>query len=223
MAEEPIPPMMDQETLQPEQATRLLQRQQMLQEEAQAVLEELDLVNLLSASGSLRQVGSSTLGLMTWRDLDLAVSSPGLDIESIYELMRPLYTYPHVKQVNYLNQSGSYNTTGRSQNERYFFMVHHETRAGKEWKIDISFWLGEGSHPEPVHDALEQQLTPETRLAILWIKNACYQLPAYRDTFYSTDIYDAVMQHGVRTPIEFESYLARSARSMHSMNSKKHQ
>lgn len=216
MTEESIPPITDQETLQPEQAARLLQRQRMLQEEAQTVLAELDLVNLLSASGSLRQVGSSILGLMTWRDLDLAVSSPGLDIESIYELMRPLYTHPHIKQVNYLNQSGPYNITGRPQDERYFFMVHYETLAGNEWKIDISFWLGEGIHPEPIHEDLEQQLTPETRLAILWIKNACYQLPMYRKTFYSIDIYDAVMQHGVGTPNEFESYLASQNKSMYS-------
>ncbi|MBA2678755.1 MAG: hypothetical protein H0U76_10235 [Ktedonobacteraceae bacterium] len=215
MAEDPIPSRMDQETLQPEQAAQLLQRQQMLQEEAQVVLEELDLVNLLSASGSLRQVGSSTLGLMTWRDLDLAVSSPGLDVESIYELMRPLYTHQRVKRVHYLNESGSYNATGNPEQERYFFMVHYETLAGNEWKIDISFWLGLDIHPEPVQDALEQQLTPETRLAILWIKNACYQLPTYRSTFYSTDIYEAVAKHGVRTPKEFEEYLARSARSMY--------
>ncbi|GAC1450639.1 MAG: hypothetical protein NVS2B12_15880 [Ktedonobacteraceae bacterium] len=207
MAEDPIPPMLEQEVLEPEQATRLLQHEQVLQAEAQLVLEELDLVNLLRASGSLRQVGSSTLGLMVWRDLDLAVSSPGLDIESIYELMRPLYTSPQVKRVTYLNESGTYNTTGLPQHERYFFMVSYETSAGNEWKIDISFWLGEGIHPEPVQDTLEQQLTPETRLAILWIKQACYQLPAYRNTFYSTDIYTAVLQHGVRTPKAFASYL----------------
>jgi hypothetical protein len=202
---------MDQETLSPKQAAQFLQRQQMLQDEAQIVLKELDLVNLLSASGSLRQVGSSVLGLMTWRDLDLAVSSPGLDIESIYELMCPLYTHQCVKRVHYLNESGSYNTAGKPEQERYFFMVHYETLAGNEWKIDISFWLGQDTHPEPVQDALEQQLTPETRLAILWIKNACYRLPTYRSTFYSTDIYDTVMQHGVRTPKEFEEYLAERA------------
>ncbi len=211
MAEQPVLPGMDQETLLPEQATWLLQHQNTLQAEAQTVLEELDLVNLLSASGNLRQVGSSTLGLMVWRDLDLAVSSPGLDIESIYELMRPLYTHPQVLQMRYLNESGSYNSTGLPQFERYFFMVSYKMLAGNEWKIDISFWLGEGIHPEPVQDALEQQLTPETRLAILWIKNVYHPLPAYRDTIYSVDIYNAVLQHGVRNPKEFANYLANQA------------
>jgi len=216
VTEEPLT--MDQETLQPEQASRLLQQQKTLQEEAQVVVEELNLVNLLSASGNLRQVGSSALGLMVWRDLDLAISSPGLDIESIYELMRPLYTHSQVKQVRYINESGSYNATGLPQHERYFFMIYYEMLTGNEWKIDISFWLGEGIHPETVQDTLEQQLTPETRLAILWIKNVYHQLPTYRNTIYSIDIYEAVVQHGVRSPKEFARYLADQSTS-----SKRHQ
>jgi hypothetical protein len=36
-------------------------------------------------------------------------------------------------------------------------------------------------------------------LIILRIKDAWYQLPAYRREVSSIDIYDAVLQHGVRT------------------------
>lgn len=212
MSEEHIPPVIYQEMLRPEQAAQLLQRQSALQDEAQSVLEELDLVRLLSAAGTLRQVGSSVLGLMVWRDIDLAVSSPGLDIERAYELMRPLYTHPRVKQVRYLNESSLYNPTGLQLHERYYFAVHYDSQAGSEWKIDISFWLGEGIHPEPVQEALEQQLTPETRLAILWIKDIWYRLPTYRHDVCSTHIYDAVLQHGVRTPGEFDGYLVRQGK-----------
>ncbi len=89
MTNPPSPP--QQETLQPEHATRLLQRQDTLQREAQTVLAELELVTLLSKAGTLRQVGSSTLGLMVWRDIDLAVSSPGLSLADAFEAVRPLY------------------------------------------------------------------------------------------------------------------------------------
>ncbi|HKF37780.1 MAG TPA: hypothetical protein VKB35_12875 [Ktedonobacteraceae bacterium] len=191
MPEEHTPPLISHEILLPEQAAKLLQRQKMLQDEAQAVLKELDLVGLLSAAGILRHVGSSVLGLMTWRDLDLTVSSPGLNIERAYKIMHPLCIHPRVKQVRYFNESGSFNPTGLQLHERYYFAVLYDTPAGDGWKIDISFWLAEGIHPEPVHDALEQQLTPETRLAILWIKDTWYRLPAYRNEVYSTDMYDA--------------------------------
>jgi hypothetical protein len=203
----PSPP--DPETLQPEYATQLLQRQDILQCEAQTVLNEFELVPLLSKVGTLRQVGSSTLGLMVWRDIDLAVSSPALRFEDAFEVMRPLYLNAHVRQVRYLNESGSFNLTGQQIYERYYFACLYDTDMGNEWKLDISFWLGYDLHPEPVQDALEQQLTPEMRLTILWIKDIWYQLPAYRTEVYSTDIYDAVLQHNVRTPAQFDAYLAR--------------
>jgi hypothetical protein len=197
----------NQETLRSEQTEQLLRRQQMLQDEAQRVLKELNLVKLLSTAGVLKHIGSSTLGLMVWRDIDLAVSSPGLSIERTFEIMHPLLTHPCVKQVRYFHQSDRFKLDGLD--ERYYFMVFYEHYEQAEWKLDISFWLGKGIHPEPVQEHIEQQLTPETRLAILRIKDAWYQLPAYRQEVYSTDIYDAVLQHRVRTLTEFDDYLAQ--------------
>lgn len=209
MSEEQYPFIIDEETLQPERVTQLLHRQQELQDESQNVLEELNLLELLSDAGTLRQVGSSVLGLMVWRDIDLAVSSPGLNSARVWETMQPLCTHPRVRRIRYLNESGSYNPTNLSIDERYYFGVYCDTATGHEWKIDISFWLMPGIHPEPIHDAMKGQLTPETRLAILWIKDVWYQRPTYRNEVYSTDIYDAVLQHGVRTPGEFDRYLVR--------------
>lgn len=206
MAEDDISPGENQGRRQPEQGEQLLQRQRLLQDEAQRVLKELNLVELLSKAGVLRQTGSCVLGLMVWRDIDLSVSSPGLSIECAFEMMHPLLTHPRVKQVRYFHQSDHFKLTGLD--ERYYFMVFYEHHEQAEWKLDISFWLGEGIHPEPVHNAIEQQLTPETRLTILRIKDVWYQLPAYRSEVYSTDIYDAVLQHGVRTLTEFDHYLA---------------
>ena len=205
MTEELLPPVVHQETQQPEQDELLLQRQRLLQEEAQSVLKELNLVELLSTGGVVRQTGSTVLGLMVWRDIDLQVSSPGLSIEHAFEIMHPLLTHPRVKQVRYLHQSDHFKLA--DLDERYFFMVYYECPGQAEWKLDISFWLDEGVRPEPLHDAIEQQLTPETRLTILRIKDAWYQLPAYRSEVASTDIYDAVLQHGVPTLTEFDQYL----------------
>ncbi len=207
MNEELNYPILEQETLQPARITQLLQRQQELQDESQRVVKELNLLELLSKAGVVRQVGSSILGLMVWRDIDLAVSSPHISPERVFELIQPLFINPRVNRIRYLNETGEFNPTHLLKDERYYFGVYYYTQAGIEWKIDISFWLMQGIHPEPVHEAIEQQLIPETRLAILWIKDVWYQLPTYRNEVYSTDIYDAVLQHGVRTPVEFDRYL----------------
>ncbi len=205
MHEELLPPIVHQEVQQPEQDDLLLQRKRLLQDEAQSVLKELNVIELLSAGGVVRQTGSTVLGLMVWRDIDLQVSSPGLSIGRAFEIMHPLLMHPHIKQVRYLHQSDHFRLA--DLDERYFFMVYYERPGQAEWKLDISFWLGEGIRSEPLHDAIEQQLTPETRLIILRIKDVWYQLPAYRVEVASTDIYDAVLQHGVRTLPEFDQYL----------------
>ena len=54
---------------------------------------------------------------------------------------------------------------------------------------------------------IEQKLTPETRLIILRIKDMWWKHPSYRQEVSSVDIYDAVLQHGVRTLDEFDQYL----------------
>ena len=119
----------------------------------------------------------------------------------------PLLTHPCVKQVRYLNESGSFNPTGSPRDERYFFMVLYESGAESDWKIDISFWLVESVRPEPIHDMVVQKLTPETRLAILRIKDVWWKQPSYRQEVSSVDIYDAVLLHGIRTLNEFDQYL----------------
>jgi hypothetical protein len=201
-----------------EQDNELLQRQNMLQQEARAVVEELGIVAMLSKVGTVRVLGSSVLGLMTWRDIDIAVSSPGLTSTQAYEAMQPLLTHPRVKHTRYNNESGSYNPTGLTHDERYFFMVYYDRQAESDWKIDISFWLAPGIHPEPIYEAVKQQLTPETRLAILRIKDVWYKLPFYRQEVSSVDIYDAVLQHDVRTLDEFDAYLNERSKPIRAGN-----
>ena len=207
MSEEALSPEENHKIAQYQQGKQLLQRQQHLQDEAQHVLRDLNAIELLSNAGTLRQVGSSTLGLMVWRDIDLAISSPGLETKQAFEIMQPLLTHPYVKHVRYFQQSGRFRE--EDSDERYFFMLYYQRDQQPEWKLDISFWLGEGLHPEPVHEQIEQELTPETRLIILRIKDVWYQLPAYRQQVASTDIYDAVLQHNIKTLPEFDDYLAQ--------------
>ena len=199
--------MSEPETLTSEYKSFLHQRQNTLQAEAKMVLDDLKLIKLLSTLGSPILLGSSALGLMVWPDIDTAVSSPGLTIDQVMETMRPVYVHPRIKRVRYANEVGRFNPTGLALDDRYYFGVYYHASTGTEWKVDISFWSSVEEHPEPFHEALARQLTGETRLAILWIKDVWYRLPTYRDQVYSVDIYDAVLTHGVRTPAEFDEYL----------------
>jgi hypothetical protein len=191
----------------PEYAADLLRRQCALQAEVPSILEELDIVKLLRPHGTPLQMGSSSLGLMVWPDIDMCVSCPGLAIEHALETMRPIYSHPMVKRVQYLNEVGQFNSSGEVH-DRYYFAIYYHGANDIEWKIDISFWNAVEDHPEPVQDAVAKNLTEETRLAILWIKDIWHRLPTYQTEVFSVDIYDAVLEHGVRTPSEFDEYLA---------------
>jgi hypothetical protein len=89
-------------------------------------------------------------------------------------------------------------------------VARHETEAGDEWKIDVSLWSPEAPPGPSAHaEELRRRLTPETRLAILWIKDVWHRVPSYPDRVSGMDVYEAVLEHGVRTPEQFGRYLRR--------------
>src|SRR5215218_3334152 len=166
-------------------ARELLRRQDALQAEARGVVADLDLVPLLSRAGRVERVGSSVSGLMVWRDLDFGVLCRDLTAERAFAAIRPLLTHPRVTEFDYRNQ------TGRG-----------------EWKIDVSFWRSDAPRDYlPYAERLTRQLTAETRLAILWIKDVWHRLPTYPDAGGAVDVYEAVLRGGVRTPAQFDAYL----------------
>lgn len=185
----------------------LLQRQETLQAEARTVLDDLDLFRLLEEIGTPHQVGSVALGLMVWRDIDATVLCPSLDPEHSFGMMRPLVSHPRIRQLQFRNDTGHWNTAPELPDGLYWG-PQYVTDAGDEWKIDIWF-LHEGTRqPDMAHlETIPPKLTEETRLAILRIKDIWHKLPDYRSTVKSVDIYDAVLEHGVRTPDEFKDYL----------------
>src|SRR3989344_9525652 len=64
----------------------LLTQQNLLQKEGKEILEKLDLVNFLSQFGEVNIVGSYSLGLMVWRDIDFEVIVEKVDKEIFKKL-----------------------------------------------------------------------------------------------------------------------------------------
>ncbi len=189
-------------------AARLLEQQEILQAEANRLVEQLDLPTMVGGAGRFERLGSSVSGLMVWRDLDLGASCGWLSPERAWETMAPLAAHPRTTRVEYRNETGRLAPPELRGHGRYYFVARHETEAGEEWKIDVSLWAPE-SPPGPLAHAEEmrRRLTPETRLAILWIKDVWHRRSYYPDRVSGMDIYEAVLEHGVRTPEQFGRYL----------------
>jgi hypothetical protein len=186
----------------------LLVRQAALQAEAASVLADLDLFSVLGRAGRPVQTGSVALGLMVWRDIDVTILCPRLEVATVLEPHCALASHRGVRQVQFRNDTGAWNVDPAYPDGLYLG-VDYGTAGGHDWKLDLWFLLEGTTQYDLRHiETLPPRLTPVTRLAILRIKDAWYTRPAYRSQVRSYDIYEAVLDHGVRTPAEFEAHLA---------------
>jgi hypothetical protein len=198
----------EEEQLDVPTAVALLRHAEVLQAEAYQLVRHLDLLGILSHAGKPEQIGSSVSGLMVWRDIDFNVLCSERSLRRAVETMQPLLTNPRVTKLLYANESEGHTPAELQGDERYYFVTYYEMAAGHEWKIDISFWLSDHPRAHLTHlQYLAEHLTDETRLAILWIKDIWHHFPSYPYQVGGTDIYDAVLEHGVRTPAQFRGYL----------------
>jgi hypothetical protein len=190
-------------------AEEMLQRQDALQSEATAVCGDLGLDELLSAVGQPVRVGSSALGLMVARDVDITVICPALGpatAEAVAGIGARLAVHQRVRQVRFRDDTGHWNTDPAYPDGLYLGL-DYRSRPGHDWNLDIWFVDEPGRQPDLAHlTTLAPRLTPEARLAILRIKQARADRGAKMRGF---DVYRAVLDDEVRTPEQFEHWRAR--------------
>lgn len=194
--------------LDPAYAASLFARAEALQSEAGEVMRTLDLMSMLGVLGQPEQIGSSVSGLMVWRDIDVTVRCRDVTLERVWAALRPLLIDPRITRLTYSSETGTRSPSGEPADERYYFLIYYEPASGTEWKIDISAWTTDAPRPHLAQLAeLERRLTYETRLAILWIKDVWHRLPVYPYEVGGMEVYDAVLEHGARSPDDFDRYL----------------
>lgn len=183
--------------------TDLREREQQLQDEAAAVLADLDLLALVGQLGRPVQVGSVPLGLMVARDIDLTVLCADLDADRIFDAVRPLASHPRIRELRFRNDTGGWNVDP-DYPDGIYWGPRYRSETGEDWTLDIWFIHEQSRQFDLEHlESLPPRLTPELRLAILQIKEDCLGRPWYS----SYGIYAAVLDHGVRTPAAFRAHV----------------
>jgi hypothetical protein len=193
----------------------LVQRQEVLQAEARAVSLDLLLDERLSALGTPTWVGSAALGLMVRRDLDITVTCPALGIsvtEAVARLGAGLAVHPRVHQVEFRDDTGHWNNDPAYPDGLYL-RVEYRSPNGDDWTLDLWF-VDEPERQPDLADLrlMTPRLTPETRIAILQIKEAWADREEYGETVKSVDVYRSVLDDGVRTPEEFSRWCSTRRR-----------
>jgi hypothetical protein len=189
-------------------AATLYSRQDELQREADEVLIDLDLISLLSAVGEPVRVGSSAMGLMVRRDIDITVICTRLELNAVIEAGFSLANHPKVREIVFRNDTGHWNTDPNYPDGLYLG-IRYRSAAGDTWNTDIWFVDQPERQPDLAHlRTIPPRLDDQTRTAILALKAAWVGRPEYGSGVSSADVYSAVLDGGVRTLEQFDGWLA---------------
>jgi hypothetical protein len=173
------------------------------------VINELDLHTEFARYDPVLVTGSFISGLMVWRDLDvMLLGGPDLSPTEVLSAVAKIVALPGLVGFSYADERGSRSPTGERRDERYHVPMTYVRPSGT-WRLDLTFWLHDPHENVAAwHEALRESLTPQQRADILGIKDVWHRRPEYPDTIGGYEIYTAVLDHGVRTPQQFEAWLA---------------
>jgi hypothetical protein len=188
---------------------KLLKQQHDLQLEAEEVVEELKLDDLLTTAGKPVRVGSSALGLMAWRDIDITVICSKLNVDDVAQIASNVIAHRGVQELRFLNDSGRFRADLHYPDGLYLG-VRYTSLKGMDWNLDIWFVDEPEKQPDLKHvKTMPDRLTPELRKSILQIKSIWATHDEYGKKVKSYDIYKAVLDDRVRTPNQFDEWMEK--------------
>lgn len=184
---------------------RLLAGARRLREEAHALLYGKGVFDLIAAVGPARVVGSVDLDLMTWPDVDVNVRLPhDEDVSTFFDLGKAIAErYPAFKMG--FSRHSIRPDVPIDWGLYWGVRIPH---AGATWKLDL-WGVGEGDffRMADEHECLKRRLKGVDRLTVLRVKDHARRRPDYLGGM-SVRVYEAVTEHGVKTPEDFDAWLA---------------
>ena len=176
-----------------------------LKVEADDLLNNKKLLQTLRPYGKPHVAGSYFLDLMTWRDLDIYLEIDAMTQDRFFALGGQLSEVLQPTRMQFRNETLA-NTQGLPFG--LYWGIYLSSEGSQPWKIDI--WAVEENECRRLLlycDNIRQQLDKVSSQIILSIKSECCQDPDYRRLYTSTDIYESVLQGGVKDIDGFWKYL----------------
>jgi len=168
------------------------------------IVHELQIVEHWEAIGAhVNVVGSLRTGLLIHNlDIDFHIYSDPFLVINSFQAMGHIASNPHIHSISYQNLLDA-------EDRCLEWHAAYVSDTGESWQLDMIH-----IHPlspyvgifENVADRIQQALTPETKHAILAIKNA---VPVGQKVA-GIRIYQAVLRDGVRTYAEFSDWNAKN-------------
>ena len=188
-----------------------------LKEEALALLTETGAMDVLQSFGEPHFYGGYKLNVMAWCEVDIALIMDPLTAARVYSLLGALDECLHPAEAFLMNQLDHRYRRGPGNS----FHLDLRTEPSEDhgcWKLDMFCRAPSASgYSDAFGDRIEAELDDDKRRAIIEIKERFHHHPGYRtgvwvhhqpDHFFSSsDVYDAVIQDGIRSYDEFSDYI----------------
>ncbi|WP_163509212.1 hypothetical protein [Fodinicola acaciae] len=184
----------------------LLARADSLTAEAAEVVRAVDFSGHFNVFGDPVVIGSAVSGLMVTRDLDVMFTAPYVTTAEVFVALAGISGDGRLLAADFRDERGD-RRPGPAITDERFYVVGEYLHGGRLWKIDITIWLHIVDRPHRHAAEALRNASPEQRLAILRIKDRWRHSVNYPYAVSGTDVYTAVLDHGVRTDEEFSSYL----------------
>lgn len=178
----------------------ILERANRTRQRAQAILDDLGLLEKWGRFGRPVLVGAVSFDLAVAPDLDMEIYCPDLKIEHGFQVLGQCALNPRVTSAQFLNALAT-------PDKALYWQLHYRTEEGVDWKVDM--WSAPNDYDLPRGEdfvqPMKDALTEETRHAILALKEARAgnRIPQ----LISIDLYRAVLEGGVRDPAQLHQWL----------------
>lgn len=183
-----------------------------LSSKAKQIFAELGLKDFLSKYGEVYIVGSVELDLMTWRDIDIEIISPGTPAKNdAMDIATFLFLKEGIRKVSPIDYSDS---DGVKKPKGLYVGSEYTDESREKWKMDVWLLTKDSARTKDITAGLKERITPETRKNILDIKSQLHDNPKYRKEITSMDIYTAVLDKNVTDIKTFADYLETMGKSL---------
>jgi len=183
-----------------ENRQRLFSLDAKLRKEADQVLEKSGIGSIIREEG-FKTVGSYIMRTMTWRDLDFERADDQPDWRWHWALGLKLAQTGWAWRLRCLD---AYREPSGTEKGLYWGIWVTNPAGGDTWKIDL--WTARPEEFElgsPKRSLWMSRLTEDSRYHVLAIKEAVCDLPEFRNNLLSVHVYEAVLEHDVRSIDEF--------------------
>ena len=186
---------------------QLIQKSQEFKKQADEILKDSKLVEVLSKYGEIKFTGSYPLDVMMRPDLDVYAIAKENSREKMLEVVQGIFSSCYFDEIRFTN----YLDFHKDQDDHKGYYFQPLVKIGENrWKLDIWLMTEDRYRPYTEHflELLNKDSNPdEKRLAIIKLKNHYREGQKYRSGINGKMIYEAVLEHGINNVEDFEEYL----------------